>query len=74
MTETPSNYEQIRSGRTGFYQQPRGLISVRGGEAVQFLDGLISNDVKAMEDGAQMRAALPTAQGRLIAVIRVIRQ
>ena len=74
MTETPSNYDHIRSGRTGFYQQPRGLISVRGGEAVQFLDGLISNDVKTLEDGGQIRAALPTAQGRLIALIRVVRQ
>ena len=74
MTETPSNYDHVRSGRTSFYQQPRGLISVRGGEAVQFLDGLISNDVKTLEDGGQMTAALPTAQGRLIAVIRVVRQ
>ncbi len=68
------HYNHILSGGTAYYRQPRGLISVRGGEAVQFLDGLISNDVKTLEDGAHMLAAFPNAQGRLIAVIRVVRQ
>ena len=57
-----------------FYQQRRGLIAVWGKEAVQFLDGLISNDMKTLEDGAQMLAAFPNAQGRLLAVVRVLRQ
>jgi len=68
------NYNKIRSGGTGFYEQKRGLISVWGSEAVQFLDGLITNDVKTLEDGAQMLAAFPNAQGRLLAVARVMRQ
>ena len=67
-------YNRIRSGSTGFYEQKRGLISVHGKEAVQFLDGLISNDVKTLEDGAQMLAAFPNAQGRLLALVRVMRQ
>jgi len=74
MTEIKSDYDRIRSGGAGFYEQPRGLISVRGGEAVQFLDGLLSNDVKILEDGGHMKAAFPNAQGRLIAAVRVIRQ
>jgi tRNA-modifying protein YgfZ len=40
---------------------------------VQFLDGLISNDMKTLADGEQMLAAFPNAQGRLIAVVRVLR-
>jgi len=67
-------YNLIRSGSAGFFEQKRGLISVHGREAVQFLDGLISNDVKALEDGAQMLATFPNAQGRLLAVVRVLRQ
>jgi len=67
-------YEHIRSGGTGFYEQKRGLISVSGNEAVQFLDGMITNDMKTLEDGQQMLAAFPNAQGRLIAVVRVLRQ
>lgn len=67
------NYHHIHSGGTAYYRQPRGLISVRGGEAIQFLDGLMTNDVKSLEDGAQMLAAFPNAQGRLLALVRVTR-
>ncbi len=68
------DYEHIRSAGLGYYPQSRGLIAVWGKEAVQFLDGMISNDMKTLEDGQQMLAAFPNAQGRLIAVIRVLRQ
>lgn len=66
-------YEHIRSGGLGYYKTPRGLIAVWGGEAVQFLDGIITNDVKTLGDGKQMLAAFPNAQGRLLAVVRVMR-
>jgi len=69
-----SGYEHIRSGGAGFYEQKRGLIAVWGKEAVQFLDGMITNDMKTLEDGAQMLAAFPNAQGRLIAIVRVLRE
>lgn len=67
-------YNQIRSGCAGFIDMPHGLIAVWGKEAVQFLDGLITNDVKTLEDGQQMLAAFPNAQGRLLAAVRVLRQ
>ncbi len=67
-------YNKIRAGGTGIYEQPRGLIAVWGKEAVQFLDGLVSNNVKALADGDQMLAAFPNAQGRLLAVVRVLRR
>ncbi|PYT01847.1 MAG: hypothetical protein DMF63_03145 [Acidobacteria bacterium] len=67
------HYNHLRSGGTAYYRQPRGLISVGGSEAVQFLDGMITNDVKTLEDGALMRAAFPNPQGRLLAVVRVTR-
>jgi folate-binding protein YgfZ len=51
----------------------RGRIEVRGTEAAQFLNGLVTNDVKALEKGAWMRAAFPNVQGRLIAEARVLR-
>ena len=51
----------------------RGRIEVGGAEAVQFLNGLVTNDVKALETGAWMRAAFPNVQGRLIAEARVLR-
>lgn len=67
-------YNHIRSGGAGYIKMPRGLIAVSGKEAVQFLDGMISNDMKTLEDGRQMLAAFPNAQGRLLAVVRVQRQ
>jgi folate-binding protein YgfZ len=68
------DYKTIRDGGIGFYEQKRGLIAVSGKEAVQFLNGLITNDVAKLEDGAQMSAAFPNAQGRLLAFVRVLRQ
>ncbi len=67
-------YEQLRSGGSGYVELPRGLFAVWGKESVQFLDGLITNDVKTLEDGAEMLAAFPNAQGRLLALVRILRQ
>lgn len=72
--ETEKAYWHIRNAGAGFYDQKRGLIVVWGKEAVQFLDGMITNDVKRLEDGEQMLAAFPNAQGRLLAVVRILRQ
>jgi tRNA-modifying protein YgfZ len=74
MTSDIEKYNHVRSGGLGFYRQKRGLVAVWGKEAVQFLDGLISNDMKTLEDGQQMLAAFPNAQGRLLALVRVLRQ
>ena len=67
-------YNHIRNGGTGFYQQKRGLLAVYGKEAEKFLNGMITNDVAKLADGEQMLAAFPNAQGRLLAVVRVLRQ
>ncbi|MGI8812865.1 MAG: YgfZ/GcvT domain-containing protein [Pyrinomonadaceae bacterium] len=72
--EFKKSYDHIRGGDTGFFEQSRGLIAVSGKEAVKFLNGLITNDVEKLADGEQMLAAFPNAQGRLLAVVRVIRQ
>lgn len=73
-TNDEKAYLHIRNGGSGFYEQKRGLIAVWGKEAVQFLDGLITNDMKTLEDGQQMLAVFPNAQGRLLAVVRVLRE
>lgn len=74
ISEDLENYNLIRDGGGGFYRQKRGLIAVWGKEAVQFLNGLITNDVAKLEENAQMLAAFPNAQGRLLAVVRVLRK
>ncbi len=67
-------YKSFRENGIGFYEQKRGLIEVSGKEAIQFLNGLITNDVAKLEENSQMLAAFPNANGRLIAVVRVIRR
>lgn len=67
-------YNKIRNGGFGFHKQKHGLIEVSGGEAVQFLDGLITNDMKTLEHGKQMLAAFPNPKGRMLAVVGVLRQ
>ncbi len=67
-------YNSIREQNViGYKKLKRGLFKVFGSEAIQFLNGLITNDVKALEDGSEMIAAFPNAQGRLLAVVRVRR-
>lgn len=69
-----NEYKAVREGTgVGFYEQKRGLVEVSGGEAVMFLNGLITNDVKKLEDNHWMLAAFPNAQGRLLALVRVLR-
>src|SRR3982751_3584260 len=67
-------YNHIRSGHSGFHEHRRALIAVWGKEAVQFLNGMITNDVAKLENDAQMLAAFPNAQGRLLALVRILRR
>src|ERR1051325_3747019 len=72
--DAAAEYAAVREGGAGLIDlSPRGRIEVQGSEAVQFLNGLITNDVKALEAGAWMRAAFPNVQGRLIGEARVVK-
>jgi folate-binding protein YgfZ len=73
--EPLAEYSAVRDGGAGLIDlSSRARIEVSGTEAVQFLNGLVTNDVKTLGDGAWMAAAFPTPQGRLIASTRVIRR
>jgi folate-binding protein YgfZ len=72
--DVAAEYEAVRDGGAGLIDlSSRGRIEVSGSEAVQFLNGLITNDVKALEENAWMQAAFPNPQGRLIALVRGLR-
>ena len=69
-----AEYEAVRGGGAGLFDlSARGRVEVSGAEAVQFLNGLVTNDVKTLAPGAWMGAAFPNVQGRLIAHARVMR-
>lgn len=69
-----AEYAAVRGGGAGLIDlSARGLIELSGTEVVTFLNGLVTNDVKALADGAWMTAVFPNVQGRLIAAVRILR-
>ncbi len=49
-------------------------IDVRGPDAADWLQGLLTQDVKALQDGQGAHAAYLTPQGRMVADLRVFRR
>lgn len=45
----------------------RGVIAIEGDDRVQFLQGLVSNDIEAVQPGHAIWAALLTPQGKWLA-------
>ena len=73
--ELMTEYAAVRDGGVGMIDlSSRGRISVSGSEAVMFLNGLITNDMKTLAENRWMTAAFPNVQGRLLAAVRVIRR
>lgn len=73
--ELMTEYVAVRDGGVGSIDlSARGRISVSGSEAVMFLNGLITNDLKTLGENRWMTAAFPNVQGRLLAAVRVIRR
>ncbi len=67
-------YAAVREGGVGLLDlSSRGRLLVKGSEAVAFLNGLITNDMKTLAENQWMPAVFPSVQGRLLASVRVIR-
>lgn len=67
-------YAAVREAGAGVIDlSSRGRFLVTGSEAVQFLNGLITNDMKTLAENSWMPAAFPNVQGRLIASVHVVR-
>jgi folate-binding protein YgfZ len=68
-----AGYAAVRDGGAGLLDlSSRGRLLVSGSEAVQFLNGLITNDMKTLAVNSWMPAAFANVQGRLLAAVRVI--
>jgi folate-binding protein YgfZ len=70
-----SEYSVVRDGGAGQIDlsSSRGRIRVSGSEAIMFLNGLVTNDMKTLAEHRWMPAAFPTVQGRLIGAVRIVR-
>ena len=75
MKEMMSEYGVVRDGGAGLIDLSslRGRLRVSGSEAIMFLNGLITNDMKTLGENRWMPAAFPTVQGRLIGAVRIAR-
>jgi folate-binding protein YgfZ len=73
--DVSAEYEAVRAGAGAgvFDLSSRGRVEVSGTEAVQFLNGMLTNDVAALKEGEWMHAAFPNVQGRLNASARIFR-
>jgi folate-binding protein YgfZ len=72
--DVANEYAAVRGGGAALIDlSSRGRFLVSGSEAIQFLNGLITNDMKTLEVGQWMPAAFPNVQGRLLASVRVLR-
>ena len=68
-----TEYSAVRDGGAGVIDlSSRGRLLVSGSEAVMFLNGLITNDMKTLAVNSWMPAVFPNVQGRLIAAVRII--
>jgi folate-binding protein YgfZ len=66
-------YTAVREGGAGLIDlSARRRLLVSGSEAAQFLNGLITNDMKTLAVNSWMPAAFANVQGRLLAAVRVI--
>jgi folate-binding protein YgfZ len=66
-----SEYDAIRRGIGVIDFSSAGKLQLSGKNAVQFLNGMVSNDVKALGTGDGVLAAFPNLQGKLLALSRI---
>jgi folate-binding protein YgfZ len=63
-----AEYEAIRHGAALVDLSPAGKLQLAGKNAIQFLNGLVSNDVKSLAPGAGVFACFPNLQGKVAAL------
>lgn len=53
---------------------PLALVGVHGADALSFLNGQLTNDLRGLDDTHHRLAAYCTAQGRMLAILRLFRR
>lgn len=68
-----AEYDAVRSGAGWLDLADRALVSVTGPDGAEWLQGMLSNDVKALGTGQGAPAAVLNVQGKILADVRVFR-
>lgn len=72
--DSDSEYRSLREDGAGLIDlSSRGRIRVTGSEALMFLNGLVTNDMKTLDVNHWMPAVFPNVQGRILAAVRIAR-
>jgi folate-binding protein YgfZ len=69
--EIEADYRVLREG-AGAVERDRTLLKVTGPDAVDFLEGQVTNDVGALEPGRGAYALLLNPKGRILADLRIL--
>ncbi len=67
----PSGYDEARHGAAYFTRADRGVIVATGRDRASYLQGMLTNDIEALQAGQGCYAAYLTPQGRMIADLYV---
>ena len=68
-----SDYERLRESAGLVDRSDRGKLLLTGGEAAEYLQGQVTNDVEDLEPGRGCYAALLTHKGKVVADMRILR-
>ena len=68
-----SEYELLTESAGWVDRSERAKFALRGGEAVDFLQGQVSNDVEALAPGSGCYAAILNHKGKLRTDLRILR-
>ena len=71
LVELDGQYRALRE-EAGFNRLARGLIVVQGADAVEYLQGQLTNDIEALEPGGGCYAVLLDRKGRMQSDMRVL--
>ena len=68
-----AEYDAVRSAAGWLDLADRAILSVSGPDSVEWLQGMLSNDVAALNPGDGIPAAVLNIQGKILADVRVLR-
>ncbi len=65
-------YEALTQGAALVDRSERGKLAIAGGEAAEALNGIVTNDVTALEPGRGQDAAVLTPKGKMLGEVRIL--
>lgn len=68
-----AEYDAVRKGAGWLDLADRAVLSIAGPDSVEWLQGMLSNDVEALGPGEGIPAAVLNIQGKIVADVRVFR-